>query len=193
MFTHKFTGACNCSVTLTVTDNYNVAASVTLVVQVVYVYVEVAISELVPESFVHNLLPGAVVHVTMTLVNKSTLDEWINATASVENRVIYNSSAIFHSNGATTVKFTWDTTGKDPGLYEISGFIAPVKNANASRYNSAKFFVQLVYAQPTGGVSLSLVQSFGLGVLIVAAVGFGLSRFVASGQRKKRSVEDANI
>jgi hypothetical protein len=193
LFSHRFAAACNCSVTLTVTDNYNVAASVTIVVQVIYVYVEVAISQLVPETFVHNLLPGAVVHVTMTLVNKSTLDEWVNATASVENKVLYNSSSLFHSNDAKTVKFTWDTTGKGPGLYEISGSIAPVKNANATRNNSARFFVQLIYAQPTGGLSLSLVQSFGLGILIVAAGGFGLSRYLASEQRKKRRIDDANI
>ena len=193
LFSHRFTGACNCSVTLTVTDNYNVAASVTLVVQVIYVYVEVAITELKPESFVHNLLSGAVVHVTMTLQNKSTLDEWVNATAYIENQVLYNSSLLFTSNVAKTVKFTWDTTGKDPGLYEIRGSIAPVKNANATRNNSARFFVQLVYAQPTGGLSLSLVQSFGLGILIVAAGGFGVSRYLASEQRKRRRIDDANI
>jgi hypothetical protein len=102
-------------------------------------------------------------------------------------------------NASATMNAVWNTTGLTPRVYSIfvtisdlatpgcaTGKLCLMGNVNATYLHendpsstlSKTVYVLMLSPQVSGGFSLSLLQTTGLGILVLVGVGAGLARFM---------------
>ena len=184
--THTFTLVCNCSVTLTLTDSYGIYWSKTVVVSVHVFFVDLAIGD-ISVSPAFNVYPGTPVQITAAVINNSTVPENGSLTINLEGKTIQGAPIKLFQLGAykqvATLTVTLDTAGLTPRVYRIDAVVPPLSGENITRNNIKSAHIQLIDPLLRGSLSLSLAETTGLGIVVIAAVGFALIRL-----RKKQSV-----
>jgi len=157
-------------------------------VPVIAVYIQLIAGQITiePKFGVH---PGAIVKITANVINNGSIAESSNMTISVEGRLLGDrpsqpfSVGPFHQ--ATSVTVTWDTTGYVPRVYRVSAIILEPSAANSTKGNVGTAYVQLIEPLPSGSLSLSLAETTGLGIVVLAAIVFTVTRL-----RRKPSFAD---
>jgi hypothetical protein len=194
-------GACvaagNCSVTMTVTDSAHVSWETTIVVPIVHIFVQLSVAEAVADPQ-FNVVPGTTVHIMAHISNRSTIAERasLNITLQGANSPLNSANFTLAASGGTgSLNATWDTSGKVPRAYGIVVTIGNVISAqkvvtsahpegvyitfqNDTSQIQRTTYVLLVLPLVTGSLSLNLLQSVGLGILVVLATAAGLARFL---------------
>jgi len=121
--------------------------------------------------------------------NNSTLAENATLTIKLEQNKPFSTGSFSmppHQNSGK-LNATWDTSGYTPRAYAIIVSVIsvissqPVGNTylrtqNITSGNVESFFVILIPSVVTGSLSLSLIQTTGLGILIIAAAVFAVTR-----------------
>lgn len=192
-FTHVFCAPLNYSVSLLISDSFGVTWSLTKVVQITYVFVDVTHGGPLVLNHQFGVSPGTRISITANIINNSTQSVPANVTITVENTsplvtwtAFFNLNARSSSQG-NTVNMTryWNTTADLPiQAYRIDAKIVSSVPQNVTSDKTWAGYVQFVPPQAGGLLSLSLLQSSGLSILIIAAVVFAIGRF-----RKKPSWE----
>ncbi len=192
---HVFCNADDYDVTLLVNDTLGITWTVTKVVTVQYVWVDVTHSAIdIDNRF--NVLLGTVVHISVSVINNSTLPAPATLTMSLDTGTILASQSFnltargtpFGTSGKVG-PVAWDTTGYPVRAYRISVAVYSPVHQNFTSDKQASAFVQLIYSQPPGGLlSFSLLESSGVSILVIVALVAGLSRF-----RRKPSWETEPI
>lgn len=185
---HVFRSVGNKTVTLTVTDSDGISWSKSLIVPVIAVYIQLIAGQITiePKFGIH---PGTVVKITASVINNGSIAESSNMTISVEGRQLGDresqsfSVGAFHQAASVTV--TWDTTGYIPRVYRVSAVILQPSAANSTKGNVGTAYVQLIEPLPSGSLSLGLAETTGLGIVVLAVIGFTVTRL-----RKKPSFAD---
>lgn len=184
---HVYRGTCNCTATVEVVDSYGIVAFATVVVDVIAIYIDLYPGDINPiPQF--RVVPGTIVNIGVVVINNSTFPESGTLTVDVEGQAIGAGQAF--QLGAfrqrTTLMFSWNTSGYSPRVYRIDAVIPPIANENNTRNNNRVDYVELISQAPTGLASLSLLQVGGLGILVLAGAGFGISKFI----RRSSGVEE---
>jgi len=185
-----------CRVSLTVFDNQGVSWEITRAVTIVHVFIQLSVG-VITLDHQFNVLAGTLVHITAHIINDSTIAENATLSITLERTKLLNSSRYSLSPLGTIASLdaTWNTTGYIPRVYEIVVIISSVTSAgqvsgkfitaqNNTSNNVRSYAVLLVIPQIMGALSLSLLQTTGLGILVVIGAGVGLARF-----RRKPSYE----
>jgi hypothetical protein len=162
--------------TLTVIDNFGIKASKTIIITVVGNWVELSVGNVAID---HQTLvfPGTVIHIRSFIVNNSTVPENATLVVKLEGTILGQGSIQLKASRDTgNVSTTWDTTGYSPRVYRIDSVALPVPGQNSTSHSVKSSYVQLIEPRPSGTLSLSLLQSSGLGVILVAALVFLASR-----------------
>lgn len=185
---HVFKNIHNQTVTLTVIDSYGISWSSTQIVPVIAVRIQLIAGQITIEPKFGNY-PGAIVKIIANVINNGSIAESSNVTISVEGHVLGDRPSQSFSVGpfhqATSVTVTWNTTGYVPRVYRVSAVVLEPSGANSTKGNIGIGYVQLVDPQPSGSLSLSLGETLGLGIVVLAAVGFTVTRL-----RRKPSYAD---
>jgi PKD repeat protein len=182
---HAYSHSGNYTVTLAVTDTYSASAYRSFVVQVINVVVQALVNDITVNPL-YGVLPGAVVNITAQIQNAGTVP--INGTFRIllegnslgagSTKQFQNLQRLTHSS----LSFAWDTKPYTPRVYRIDVVISPIANESNPNLNRASAYIQLIVSFGSGNLSLNLLQTTGLGILVVAAIGAALVRF-----RKKPS------
>jgi hypothetical protein len=196
IITHVFCTPQNFSVSLLVSDSYGVTWGVTRTVTVVYVFIQLFYSGPIQVDQKFGLIPGTTVHITAGVTNNSTQTVPANLTITVNTvpRIIWTRSFNLSANGlgantGTIGPLAWNTSADLPvQAYRIDLSITSSVHQNNTLYTSESTFVQFVVPQTTGLLSLSLLQSSGVGILAIIALVAGISRF-----RRKPSWETEEL
>jgi len=187
---HVFRNIHNQTVTLTVIDSYGISWSSTQIVPVIAVRIQLIAGQITIEPK-FGIYPGAIVKIIANVINNGSIAESSNVTISVEGRVLGDRPSQSFSVGpfhqATSVTVTWNTTGYVPRVYRVSAVVLEPSGANSTKGNIGIGYVQLVDPQPSGSLSLSLGETLGLGIVVLAAVGFTVTRL----RRKPSYVDEA--
>jgi hypothetical protein len=186
-----------CPVTLLVFNNQGIFWETTILVHILYLNIALVVGE-IKLDHQYNVVPGTLIHINAHIVNKSTIDE--NATLAITleganpplNVTSFNLPA---SGGTGSLRAIWSTSGLLPRAYEIRVIISNpvsadglIKGENDTSKNVASSYIILISPIVTGALSLSLVQTTGLGILVLVAAGFFLARFL-----KKPSYESEQL
>jgi hypothetical protein len=196
-----------CPVTVIILDSDNVNWRTTIVVPIVHLNIKISVSELnIDHQF--NSVPGTQIHISAKVQNRSTLAEKANLTIFLDGKAINShpfnlnaSGSQFGTGGQLSVD--WNTTGLAPRAYAItvsvcrqhclttdplssqSGIVSAqtvggslVYGENDTSESSQTSYVILIVPQVLGALSLGLLQTAGLGILIIIAAALGLSRFL---------------
>jgi hypothetical protein len=175
-----------CPVTLLVSNNQGVFWETTISVHIIYLNIALSVGEIKFDQQ-YNVVPGTLIHINAHIVNKSTIDENATLTITLEGATTLNTSRFsLHASGDVgSLRAIWSTTGLLPRAYEIRVIISDpisadglIKGENDTSGNVASSYVLLITPLVTGALSLSLVQTTGLGILVLVAAGFFLSRFL---------------
>jgi PKD repeat protein len=177
--THTFRSIGNFSVTLAVTDSYGISWSETMTVPVISVYIQLLVGQITIEPR-YRVSPGALVKITADVINNSTLPESSNMTIAVEGLILGGQASKQFSLGPfrqhTSLTVDWDTTGYVPRVYRVDAIVIQPKGANSTKGNIGSGYVQLIDPMPSGSFSLSLLETTGLGIVLLAAIGFVVTR-----------------
>ena len=181
-----------CAVSLTVYDNETISWTTTILVTILNVYIKVAVTTVAIDHD-HDVIPGTIVHIRADITNLSSFAENATMTISLENQKQLDSGEFSlagpGSLGQTkSLSSTWDTSGYLPRAYAIVMNITSVVSAipvagnflrtqNDTSGNLVKSYIILISPLITGSLSLSLLQSTGLGLLVIAAIVVGMARF----------------
>lgn len=200
-FTHKFSsnlfGLGNgcvsggvCKVSLFVLDSDNVSWETTLDVIITHLKIVLAVSGIHLDNQL-NVVPGTVIHITAHIVNFSTIAENATLNVALEQTKALNSSrfSLAPSGGSGSVDAVWDTSGYAPRAYAIVVSITSVISAqrvgsifvttqNDTSNNVATTYVILVTSLVQGSLSLGLLQTAGLGILVIVAAVIAVTRFL---------------
>jgi PKD domain-containing protein len=191
LLTHVFCTPQNYDVSLLVSDSYGVTWSVTQTVPIQFVFVDITHGGQIVASPQFNVLAGTPIKITADIINNSTQPVPANVTLTVEEtRPLVTWTRSFNltsrgSAGGSTQEFTgiWNTTKDLPiQVYRIDLVITTSVPQNVTNDKSQSTFVQFIIPQSNGQFSLSLLQSSGVGILVIVALGAGFSKF-----RKKPS------
>jgi hypothetical protein len=151
------------------------------------IYIDLLVSNILAKPQ-FKVYPGSTVVISVVVVNNSTFPEDGTVSVDVDGHVVAASQS-YHLRAfrqQTTISVNWNTTGYSPRVYRIHAAIPPILNENKTINNDGSAFVELISQQPTGSLSLSLLQTGGLGILVLAGVGFGVSRLL----RRKPAFEE---
>jgi hypothetical protein len=136
-------------------------------------------------------LPGVVFTVKAVLRNYSgvAVNASMTITLAGQGGKLLNALPLTSMKPQTTIPLTatWDSTGKAPNVYRIDAFAPTLKNESITDHNPnlKSVWIQLVYSQPTGG--LSLLGAAGITVVAAGAGGYGVSFL----RRRKPDLDDA--
>lgn len=195
-----------CLVQLIVHDNQGVVWATTDIVILRKLLVDITVQSIGLTvggiAIADSIFPNTFVHITATIRNQGTLAETANMTLSSEQGYL-NSSRFklgFQSqiNSTSTLTAIWNTTNLTPRVYAIrvtisnlmtlgcaSGGLCLKGNVNQTYlaknepYSTLTETVYVLIKAPEilGAFSLSLLQTAGLGLLVLVGLGFGVSRF----------------
>jgi hypothetical protein len=197
----------DCPVTVSVLDTDHVSWKTTLVVSIAHLLIKLAVSELtIDHQF--NSVPGTQIHISAKVQNHSTLAEKGNLTLFLDGKPINSHPFSLNASGSQfgtsgQVSVVWNTTGLAPRAYAVtvsvcrqhcllsdplsslSGIVSAqaiggrfLYGENDTSESSQTSYVILIVPQVLGAFSLGLLQTAGLGILIVIAAALGLSRFL---------------
>ena len=164
--------------TLTINDSYGVLASKTILVNVISNWIELSVGD-VSIDHVRQVYPGTVIHIRSNIINNSSIAENVTFFISLEDKPLNNVTLPLNPYpfGATgNLTATWDTTGYSTRVYRIDAYALPVSGQNSTKHIKVSSYVQLVIPLSTGTLSLSLFQTTGLGVIVLVAIAFLVSR-----------------
>jgi Cohesin domain len=177
-----------CLVELTVYDSRGVSWQTTVPVQIQLLNIVLTVGD--PSVFpFYRVLPGTIVKITARIDNIGNVN--VNATLRIRLETIKTLAGQYFpllaaAGGERTLDTTWDTTGFTPRAYAIvaevyntSALVGTtiVHSLNATSLPLSSSYVLLVSQPVSGGLSLSIIQTTGLGILIVVAVVVALTRF----------------
>jgi hypothetical protein len=181
-----------CPVTLTVFDSESVNWKTTIIVHLVHLFIHLSIGAIDFDQQ-SSVIPGAQVHITAHIDNHSLIAE--NATLTIFLQQKQLNAANFSlappgTSGALTtgtLSTVWNTSNYSPRAYAVIVRIDKpisaqkiggdfVRGENVTTDNLATNYVILVTPQILGSLSLSLIQTTGLGILILVAAVVGLTR-----------------
>jgi hypothetical protein len=186
-----------CLVTLTIYDNETVSWTTNLLISISNIYVQVVVGNVVI-NHKPNLIPGTTVHITADIVNNSSIAVNASLTISLESIKVlgsgkYTLAAPGSVGGTQSLNATWDTGGFFPRAYDVIVKVSSVTSTNrvagvtanngylttqnSTSRNVESYYVILISPLTTGTLSLSLLQTTGLGILILVALGVALARF----------------
>jgi hypothetical protein len=192
---HVFSVVKNCSVTLTVTDTDRISWSKTQVVNVSHFLIDLSTQDLTgtPKDFV---TPGAEINITATVKNAGTFP--LNGSVSIIlevsqakglNKTLAQTPIMnLGPTSTTTLSVLWNTTGYDPKVYRVDAVIPSIINwpiragGNVTYYNETdttnnvkSVWIQLV-TPFSAGLSPSLLETTGIGILVIVGGGITVSR-----------------
>jgi len=180
---HTFCNAHTYYVTLTVTDTLGISWAITKGIQVVYIFVDVTYGG-IDLDHQYNVYPGTVVHITAGILNKSTVPVNANLSITLDTGVALGNKSFTLSGGGTAGSITgklgpvpWDTTNFSPRVYRIDVKVSSNVPQNVTNDKSTSTYIQLIVVPPGGTLSLSLIQTTGLGLNILIGLAAGLARF----------------
>ena len=185
---HVYRNVGNRTVTLTVTDSDGISWSKSLTVPVIAVYIQLIAGQITiePKFGVH---PGDIVKIIANVINNGSIAESSNMTIAVEGRLLGHQATQSFSVGpfhqAISVTVTWDTTGYVARVYRISAVVLEPSGANSTKGNVGIAYVQLIEPLPSGPLSLGLAETTGLGIVVLGAIVFTVTRL-----RRKPSFAD---
>ena len=184
-------GGGTCTVTLIVVDNEGVSWSVSTTVLIQLINIHLTVHIQVAKNDQYNVLPGTLVRANATIYNESTIPENATYTLSLEGTVLNSMHVSLGVGGSAVMGMTWDTSGKVPRAYAVEASInestivaAQLANGkritgeNSTANNVDTAYILLISPLVNGAFSLSLLQTSGLGILILVAAGLGLARFL---------------
>jgi PKD domain-containing protein len=190
VITHAFGQAQEYPITLTVNDTLGISWAITKTVHVIYVFTDLTFGH-ITQDHEFNIYPGTLITLSAQIINNSTVPTKGNLTMILDTgKVLANQSFSLPErsgtryNSATLGPVTWDTTAYAPRVYRIEVRVIPTTPQNITTDKVGSAYVQLIVVQPTGLLSLGLLQTTGIGVLVLFALFAGLARF-----RKKPSYE----
>ena len=179
-----------CLVGLTTLDSLGVSWETTIRVPIQFLNIVLTVGD--PDvSPQYHVLPGTTVKISARIDNTGNVN--VNATLTIRLESIMNLTRPHYfpllaaSGGEGSLSATWDTSGFAPRAYaviaEISNTSAlvgdkPVHFLNATSLPLSASYVLLVSPVVAGNLSLSILQTTGLGILIVVAVVVALTRFL---------------
>lgn len=171
-------------ITLTVNDTYDILGSATLKVEVVNVVLDLSVYGIFVDK-VSMILPGTPVNITAIGKNGSSSHENLTiAIVVVGLKVLKNQT--FSVDGrslARPLSVIWNTTGVPPRAYKIQAIVSPLRDSSGRiieddlSNNVQSVYVQLVENPGRTFVSLSLLQTTGLGLALLIGVG-GVGAFL---------------
>jgi hypothetical protein len=196
-----------CLVGLTVHDTDGIVWQTTVVVTILHIFVDISVGPtaltLQSGNPISQIFPGTTVYVTAVIRNFGTVAETARMSIASESKVL-NSS--FFSlgpqglhNASSSISAVWNTSGLTPRVYSIfvtiSNLVTPgcssigiclrgnvnqtyVAQTDPSSTLSKTLYVLIVTPEVLGSFSLSLLQSTGLGIVVLIGVGAGLVRFM---------------
>ena len=176
---HVYRNVGNRTVTLTVTDSDGISWSKSLTVPVIAVYIQLIAGQITiePKFGIH---PGAIVKITANVINNGSIAESSNLTIAVEGHLLGDQATQSFSVGpfhqATSVTATWDTTGYFPRIYRVSAVVREPSGANSTKGSVGISYVQLIEPLSSGSLSLGLAETTGLGIVVLAAIVFTVTR-----------------
>ena len=195
-----------CLTELTVHDTYGVVWVTTAVVVLRQILVDVNIANAALTTGGNPLgsvvYPNTQIHIAATIRNQGTVPETATVTISSDAGVL-NTSNIGVGipgflNSSTIVNTVWNTTGLTPRFYSITvtitNLVTPgcatggqclrgnvnqtyVAQNDPGSTLSLTVWVLLTQRQVLGAFSLNLLQTVGLGLLVLFGLGFGVARF----------------
>jgi hypothetical protein len=196
-----------CPVTVTVLDSDGVSWKTTIVVTILHLAIKIAVSDLtVDHQF--NSVPGTQIHISAKIHNRSTIAEKANLTIFLDGNPINSRQFSLNASGSQfgtsgQLGVDWNTSGLAPRAYAVtvsvcrqhclttdplssqSGIVSAqtvggrlVYGLNDTSESSQTSYVVLIVPQVLGAFSLGLLQTAGLGILIIAAAVLGFSRFL---------------
>ena len=190
VITHAFGQSQEYPITLTVNDTLGISWAITKTINIIYVFTDLTFGHInIDHQF--NIYPGTLVHISAQIINNSTVASRGNLTMVLDTGLVLGNQSFSLSdrsgtgiNTGTLGPVAWDTSGYPPRVYRIEVKVIPTTPQNITRDKVGAAYVQLIVIQPTGLLSLGLLQTTGLGVLVLFALFAGLARF-----RKKPSWE----
>ena len=181
-----------CPVTLTVFDSESVNWKTTIIVHLVHLFIHLSIGAVeIDQQF--SVIPGAQVHITAHIDNHSLIAENATLTIFLEQKQLNAANFSLAAPGTSVALTTgslstvWNTSNYSPRAYAVIVRIDKpisaqkiggdfVRGENTTADNLATNYVILVTPQILGSLSLSLIQTTGLGILILVAAVVGLNR-----------------
>lgn len=184
-------------ITLTVNDTYGAEGYFTMLIQVVDIRLDLAVDSINASPF-FRVLAGTPVNITAVGYNISTNAENVTLQIVVGGTVLANKTFPNVPGHILTRPLTkiWDTHGLLPKIYRVQAIVLPVRDSsgkiieddavNGVDSNNIRFvFVELVEPAGSALVSLSLVETTGLGIAVLVGVGVAAGLF----SRRRRTVE----
>lgn len=194
-----------CPVALTVYDSAGVVWQITIIVNIQHILIEVNVGEIdakdnsgqsVQGVFVQ---PGTAVQISAFIANRGTIAENANVTINLEDKNLTDHpqqvslQPFGYAGSQFIVNATWNTGGYTPRAYAVVVRITSLNsfgcnpnlpppcvrgNPNGTSILVGSVYVLLIAPQVTGGLSLSLLQTTGLGALILVGIAVALARLL---------------
>jgi len=180
-----------CTVTMTVYDTQSVVWSTLFDVQILQLFIHLFVGDIHREPAGRAYYyPGEQVRITAGVASTSTLPENATLSISVEGKQLNSTDFSLRPYGAGNETATWNTTGLAPRFYgvdvRISNIVSsgPVGKPPALLYGendtsgmSRTQYILLRQPMVEGAFSLTLLETTGLGVLVVIGLAVGIARF----------------
>ena len=180
-----------CTVTMTVYDTQSVVWSTLFDVQILQLFIHLFVGDIHREPAGRAYYyPGEQVRITAGVASTSTLPENATLSISVEGKQLNSTDFSLRPYGAGNETATWNTTGLAPRFYgvdvRISNIVSsgPVGKPPALLYGendtsgmSRTQYILLGQPMVEGAFSLTLLETTGLGVLVVIGLAVGIARF----------------
>ena len=194
-----------CPVDLTVYDSAGVSWEITIIVNIQRVLIEVNVGEIDAKDNSGQSLqgvyvqPGTPVHISAFIANRGTIAEDASVAINLEDKNLTDSSQpvslqpFGYAGSQAIVNATWNTGGYTPRAYALIVRITslnsfgcnpnlppPCIRGDVNRTSTlvGSVYVLLIAPQVTGGLSLSLLQTTGLGALILVGIAVALARLL---------------
>lgn len=161
---------------------------------------DIAVSKVLPAQE-DNILSGTNLGITVRVINQGLFfEKGFNLSVWVDNKLLgtYNyTGGLLSGKSVETGGFNWDTTGYSPGTYELRADVMPLRSVNGTIIernilNNIGYEIVRI-SSPFGrtAVSLSLIQSIGLGVILLAAVGSAWGVINSRIDKRRRQAAEA--
>ena len=168
-------------VTLTATDNYGISGSYTYRLTVFRFFLDLGVADLSASSY-QGILPGAKITIVATVQNYGSKPQNITAHLSLEGKTLNTTSYLsVRGQNQITIEAVWDTTGYGVRVYRIDATVDELTNSTTGqpdesdccpdKNNMLSTYIQLIELRQAGLISLGLLQTGGIGFLVIIAIG----------------------
>ncbi len=160
------------SVTLTVTDTFGVTGSKTIHIIVLNPIIDLAVGVL--QADYQAVLPGQVVTISASVRNLGTRQEnntrliiTLDTGLTLANQTFPKLSP---NSESPTITATWNTANYTPRAYRIDAVVPPEVNDTKPSNNKFSIYILVINPRPLIFFGLSLLQTAGIGILVVIGV-----------------------